>query len=103
MARKRSRMRSAAVMPSQGVIACSTGILNLVSVGAAIAFFGLVAAAHYLAGLDWSLALLFGALTCVTGPTVIVPLLRSVRPNARISDVLCVAMGRHHHRPPSTL
>ena len=63
-------------------------ILNLVSVGAAIALFGLAAAAHYLAGLDWSLALLFGAITCVTGPTVIVPLLRTVRPNARISNVL---------------
>ncbi|MEO7198796.1 MAG: cation:proton antiporter [Dokdonella sp.] len=63
-------------------------ILRLVSVGAAIAFFGLAAAAHYLAGLDWPLALLFGALTCVTGPTVIVPLIRSVRPNARIANVL---------------
>lgn len=63
-------------------------ILNLVSVGAAIAFFGLAAAAHYIGGLDWPLALLFGALTCVTGPTVIVPMLRSVRPNARIANVL---------------
>lgn len=63
-------------------------ILNLVTVGALVAVVGLAVAAHYLAGLDWSLALLFGAIGCVTGPTVIVPMLRSVRPNARVSNVL---------------
>lgn len=34
------------------------------------------------------IALLFGALVCVTGPTVIMPLLRSVRPNKTISNIL---------------
>ena len=63
-------------------------ILSLVTLGAAIALGGLAAAAHYLAGLDWPLALLFGAIACVTGPTVIGPMLRSVRPNARIANVL---------------
>jgi hypothetical protein len=32
--------------------------------------------------------LLFGALTCVTGPTVITPMLRTLRPNARIASAL---------------
>jgi len=63
-------------------------ILILVSVGALITTAGLAFAAHHLAGLDWPLALLFGALGSVTGPTVIVPMLRSVRPNERISNVL---------------
>lgn len=65
-----------------------SAILNLVSLGALVAVLGLAAAAHLFAGLDWSLALLFGAITCVTGPTVIVPMLRSVRPKARIANVL---------------
>ena len=63
-------------------------IVLLVTVGAAIAVAGLAAAAHYLAGLPWPMALLFGAINCVSGPTVIIPLLRAVRPNARIAQVL---------------
>jgi len=42
----------------------------------------------WLLDLDWHLSLLFGALVVVTGPTVIVPMLRSVRPNARITNIL---------------
>lgn len=63
-------------------------ILRLVSLGAVVTMLGLAAAAHLLAGLDWPVALLFGALTCVTGPTVIMPMLRAVRPNERISNIL---------------
>ena len=63
-------------------------VLRLVSVGAATTMAVLAFAAHEIAGLRWDLALLFGALTCVTGPTVIVPMLRSVRPNERIARVL---------------
>ena len=63
-------------------------VLRLVSVGALLTLAVLAAAAHWLAGLDWEMALLFGALTCVTGPTVIVPMLRSVRPNERVARVL---------------
>ena len=48
----------------------------------------LAAAAHLLAGLSWPIALLFGALACVTGPTVIAPMLRTLRPNARIANTL---------------
>lgn len=65
-----------------------SAVFNLVSIGALISLGVLAVAAHYLAGLSWELALLFGALTCVTGPTVVVPMLRSVRPNARIANVL---------------
>lgn len=63
-------------------------VLKLVSIGALITTGGLAFAAHHLAGLAWPLALLFGALCSVTGPTVVVPMLRSVRPNERISNVL---------------
>lgn len=63
-------------------------VLRLVSLGAIVTLAVLAAAAHWIAGMSWELATLFGALTCVTGPTVIVPMLRSVRPNARIANVL---------------
>ena len=63
-------------------------VRGLVSYGAIIALLMLAAAAHWVGGLSWELSLLFGALTCVTGPTVIAPMLRTVRPNARIANIL---------------
>ncbi|HEX7339830.1 MAG TPA: sodium:proton antiporter [Rhodanobacteraceae bacterium] len=69
----------------QGV---SKAVRGLVSYGALIALALLAVAARYIAGVRWELAFLFGALTCVTGPTVIMPLLRTLRPNARIASVL---------------
>jgi NhaP-type Na+/H+ or K+/H+ antiporter len=61
---------------------------GMVTYGAVLALLTLAAAAHWIAGLSWSIALLFGALTCVTGPTVITPMLRTLRPNARIASAL---------------
>ena len=63
-------------------------VRGLVSYGAVSTLLLLALAAHLLAGLSWSIALLFGALACVTGPTVIAPMLRTVRPNARIANTL---------------
>jgi NhaP-type Na+/H+ or K+/H+ antiporter len=45
-------------------------------------------AAHWAVGFDWELAVLFGALVVVTGPTVVAPMLRTVRPTARVAEVL---------------
>ena len=45
-------------------------------------------AAHFALGFGWRLAALFGALVCVTGPSVIIPLLRSVRVNERLRAIL---------------
>lgn len=63
-------------------------VTNLVSVGVLITILIGSSAAHWIMGLNWQIALLFGALISVTGPTVIVPLLRSVRPNRTISNIL---------------
>jgi NhaP-type Na+/H+ or K+/H+ antiporter len=63
-------------------------VRGLVSYGAVTTMLLLALAAHIVAGLSWSIALLFGALACVTGPTVIAPMLRTVRPNARIGNTL---------------
>ncbi|HQT43325.1 MAG TPA: sodium:proton antiporter [Halothiobacillus sp.] len=63
-------------------------VWRLVSIGALVSWGVASAAAHYFVGLDWSMAALFGALVVVTGPTVIVPLLRIVRPTQKIATVL---------------
>jgi len=63
-------------------------VRGLVSYGAIATLLMLAWAAHRIGGLSWPIALLFGALGCVTGPTVIMPMLRTVRPNARIANTL---------------
>ncbi|WP_426690435.1 cation:proton antiporter [Rhodanobacter ginsengiterrae] len=63
-------------------------VRGLISYGAVATVLLLAGAAHLVAGLAWPIALLFGALACVTGPTVIAPMLRTLRPNARIANTL---------------
>ncbi len=63
-------------------------VRNLLTIGAFVSWIGGAVAARYIVGLPWDLALLFGALIIVTGPTVITPLLRNVRPNHNVSSVL---------------
>lgn len=63
-------------------------VRNLVTVGALITWFVTSLGAWYFVGFDVKLAFLFGAVVVVTGPTVIVPMLRTVRPNARIANIL---------------
>lgn len=63
-------------------------VRGLVTYGAVASLLLLAWAAHVVAGLAWPIALLFGALSCVTGPTVIAPMLRTLRPNARIANTL---------------
>jgi NhaP-type Na+/H+ or K+/H+ antiporter len=66
-----------------------TGIIrNLTSIGVLVTMSVMGAAAHFIVGLDWKLSLLFGALVSVTGPTVIMPMLRSIRPTERIANIL---------------
>lgn len=63
-------------------------IRNLTTIGVLVTWFVMGIAAHLIVGLDWPLAMLFGALVTVTGPTVIMPLLRSIRPTPRVANVL---------------
>jgi len=63
-------------------------VLNLVTWGALVTWIGGAAVGYFVAGLSPQLSLLFGALIIVTGPTVVGPLLRIVRPNAKVSSVL---------------
>lgn len=63
-------------------------VRNLITIGAAATWIVGALAAYYLLEFSVGLAALFGAIVIVTGPTVIVPMLRSVRPNAKIANVL---------------
>jgi NhaP-type Na+/H+ or K+/H+ antiporter len=63
-------------------------IRNLTTVGVLITWGIMGAAAHYIAGLSWTLSLLFGALVSVTGPTVVAPMIRSIQPTSRIANIL---------------
>ncbi|PNK60614.1 cation:proton antiporter [Psychrobacter sp. FDAARGOS_221] len=60
----------------------------LVSIGVVITIAIVALSTYLLFDVDPLIALLFGSLVCVTGPTVIMPLLRSVRPNKTISNIL---------------
>ncbi len=60
----------------------------LVGVGSAITWLIAALAAHWLLGLAWPLAILLGAVLVVTGPTVIGPMLRLIRPTGRSGAIL---------------
>ncbi|MGI9473256.1 MAG: cation:proton antiporter [Rubripirellula sp.] len=61
---------------------------RLCTIGALITFGGASVAAHYTLGFGWRLSCLLGAILVVTGPTVIGPLLRQVRPSRRVGTTL---------------
>ncbi len=66
----------------------ATGVKRLVSFGVGLAFVLGSAAAHYFGNLSWPVAMVFGAISVVTGPTVIMPLLRQARLRKRPASFL---------------
>ena len=63
-------------------------VRRLVSTGLLITWIVTSLATYWLLDFQIELAVLFGALTVVTGPTVIVPMLRSVRPTRHVANIL---------------
>lgn len=63
-------------------------ITKLITLGAAVTFFGAAIAAHYTFYLSWEISFLFSALIIVTGPTVITPILRNIPLPKDVSAVL---------------
>jgi NhaP-type Na+/H+ or K+/H+ antiporter len=63
-------------------------VRNLVTLGAALTWALAALAAYYFLGLDRASAALLGAILVVTGPTVIVPLLRHMRPVPQVASTL---------------
>ncbi len=63
-------------------------VRNLVVLGLIVTPAAGMFTAHYLLDFPWRVAALFGALVCVTGPSVISPLLRAVKVNDKIRVAL---------------
>lgn len=63
-------------------------VRNLIPVGSIVTFIIGTLTVRWILNTTWPVALLFGAISIVTGPTVIVPLLRSVRPTSKLSNIL---------------
>ncbi len=63
-------------------------VRNLLTIGVAVTWAGAAWAAHWLLGMEWPTAALFGAIMTVTGPTVVVPLLRHMIAPRPVKTVL---------------
>ena len=62
--------------------------LRLIAIGVPITWVLTTLSAHYILQLDFKLAVLFGAILVVTGPTVIMPLLRQIRPIGKVGPLI---------------
>jgi len=63
-------------------------VQRMIGIGSLIVALVAGIAAHFFAGFGWRTAALFGAVMTVTGPTVVVPMLRTIRPTRTVSEVL---------------
>lgn len=63
-------------------------VRNLVSVGAIVTWALSAGFAYVLLGLPVGVSVLLGAILVVTGPTVIIPLLRHIRPRGRVGQAI---------------
>lgn len=63
-------------------------VFRLITIGAALSMVLSAVAMHYTIGFSWPICWLLGAILMVTGPTVIGPLLRQIRPNEKVSSAL---------------
>jgi NhaP-type Na+/H+ or K+/H+ antiporter len=66
----------------------AAGVNRLISISVVLSLSLTAYAAHTIAGLSWPVALVLGAITIVTGPTVILPLLRQARLKRRPASYL---------------
>lgn len=63
-------------------------VMRLCSSGAILSWLIVAPAAYYLMDLTWELAFLFSAIVTVTGPTVVMPMIRAVRPSKNVAQIL---------------
>jgi len=63
-------------------------IRNLVTVGVLVSWVLTSLASYLIFGLGLQISILLGAVLVVTGPTVIIPLLRHVRPSGRVGSII---------------
>lgn len=63
-------------------------VFSLVTWGTLVNWVIITVGVWMLVDLGWQMALLFGAIVVVTGPTVIMPLLKAVKPNHSVANIL---------------
>jgi len=63
-------------------------VLKLITIGVLLTWLIGSAAAYFILDLELPLAVLLGAILVVTGPTVILPLLRHLRPSEKVNSIL---------------
>src|SRR5690606_29680996 len=63
-------------------------LANLLIIGASVTWVLSAISARLFLGMSWPVSILLGAVLVVTGPTVILPLLRMIRPKGSIGNLL---------------
>ncbi len=63
-------------------------VQRMITIGALVTWVIVATATRYIFEFSWQMSALFGAIVIVTGPTVISPMLRTVRPNRKIANIL---------------
>ena len=63
-------------------------VRNIVTIGLLITAILTTLLVHYLFDISWQVSALIGAISSVSGPTVVVPILRSVRPTEKLANVI---------------
>lgn len=63
-------------------------VFSLISVGVLVTWTIASLGAYYIVGLNIQISILLGAILVVTGPTVVGPLLRHIRPSGKVNDIL---------------
>jgi NhaP-type Na+/H+ or K+/H+ antiporter len=63
-------------------------VRNFVTIGLVLTAIATAILSHFILGFPWQVAAMLGAIACVSGPTVVVPMLRSIRPNKEISKIV---------------
>ncbi len=66
----------------------SKAVRRIILIGGPLVWFFGVLAAHFVGGLSWQTSIILGAILVVTGPTVIMPLLRQARLQPRAASLL---------------
>lgn len=68
--------------------ATASVVFRLITLGAAATWLVGTLAARFVVGISWPISILLGAILIVTGPTVVGPLLRQIRPVGRVGTIL---------------
>jgi len=63
-------------------------VVSLITIGTLITWIVASITSYYVLGLNLEISILLGAILVVTGPTVIGPLLRQIRPSDKVADIL---------------